>query len=315
MRQFILKTSWLGLILMLSTSVGCTSWMKREDELPPPGPPPTSTPKPEDLVRYLNQESAKLGSIESRDLSISTRIQGKWVPELNGWMVCDKPKNFRLMAKKFGPQIDFGSNDQEFWFWVKEGPPYLFHCSHQDFDRGVEMPFPFQPDWVLEALGMAMYDPNQRYTIQPDAANRTFSLVQETELQGKSVQKITVFNDVYVAPPKPQVIRHEVRDLQGQVISSATVSEVSSAIDPGTGQRIIYPKVVKLTWPAEELSMEITLDEVVLNQGINQSRAAGLFSRPNMNGIRAYDLAQRPTGQPSSHTRPATYTYRGSNGR
>src|SRR4029078_5880788 len=83
-------------------------------------------------------------------------------------MVCKKPGNFKLVASVVGNQaVDLGSNDQEFWFWIsKAEPPYLFHCSYNDFARGgVRLPFPFQPEWVMEALGMAEYGSPQDYQL------------------------------------------------------------------------------------------------------------------------------------------------------
>ena len=53
------------------------------------------------------------------------------------------------------PVADFGSNENEFWYWIsQDNPPYLYHCNYSDLSQGnVKLPFPFQPDWVLEVVG------------------------------------------------------------------------------------------------------------------------------------------------------------------
>src|SRR5439155_23433913 len=120
---------------------------------------PSGTPTAEQLVAYLNDNARRLQSIESRDVQLDASM--KWETfGLTGVMVCQKPRNFRLMAKAASMSMaDVGSNQDEFWFWVgKSDPPYLFHCSHQDFAQGrSQVKFPLQPDWVMVALGMAEY--------------------------------------------------------------------------------------------------------------------------------------------------------------
>ena len=106
-------------------------------------------------------------------------------------MICQKPRNFRLSAKALGnTAADLGSNDREFWFWIsKNEPPYLYHCSYEDYARGVRMPLPFQPDWIVEALGVGEYDPAKNYRVVPSGAG--VDLVEETTSQGQPVRKIT----------------------------------------------------------------------------------------------------------------------------
>ncbi|HEY8505863.1 MAG TPA: hypothetical protein VIL46_14860 [Gemmataceae bacterium] len=314
----------LGVLLslgLLAGLPGCASWFKTPSTVEPPPVPLAQLPQPADLVRYLNNEAAKVQSIEARNLDIQTRVKGRWVPALDGWMVCEKPKNFRLAAKKFGPQVDLGSNDREFWFWVKEGPQdasgrtYLFYCSYEDFEKGVQMPFPFQPEWVLQALGMAEYDPNGNYTVEQKGG--TLELIEETTSQGQPIRKVTVFNARTISPPgyqgMPQVVGHIVRNAQGQVISKATISRVGTTVNPASGEPIVYPREVQLEWPAEQLTMRLSLDDVILNGSIDRNRAAGLFTRPQWRDIPAYDLARRlPEATPSSRVRPAGgYSYRG----
>ena len=78
-------------------------------------------------------------------------------------------------------EVQLSSNDQEFWYWIKQSkPPYLFHCSYQDLAEGKvrQMPFPFQPDWLMEALGMGEYGPPENYQLR--AGQSTLELVENT---------------------------------------------------------------------------------------------------------------------------------------
>src|SRR4051812_86325 len=140
-----------GYLLLVSGCAGLTGSRT-------PTPPPQTalipeTPTPEQLVAHLNGSAARLTALESRRLDIDVQADKQSLPGLKGTLFCQKPKNFRMMAKLMAvDQADFGSNDQEFWFWIKHNePPYLYHCNYTDLERGVRMPFPFQPEWVLEA--------------------------------------------------------------------------------------------------------------------------------------------------------------------
>jgi hypothetical protein len=122
----------------------------------------SETPTAAQLVGQLNATSQRLRSLECRDVDIKAK-QGHQTIDVLSSMICQKPRDFRLKANVIGqPALDIGSNSQEFWFWLsKNEPPYLFHCSYADMARGgVSLPFPFQPEWVMEALGMADHDPN-----------------------------------------------------------------------------------------------------------------------------------------------------------
>ena len=71
--------------------------------------------------------------------------------------------------------MDIGSNNEEFWFWISQakdddGVARVHYCSYADMAAGkARMPFPFQPDMIVAALGMGEYDPQKEYTLREDA--------------------------------------------------------------------------------------------------------------------------------------------------
>src|SRR5260370_26846966 len=143
-------------------------------------------PKAADLVGYLNQNAQRIQTLECPYLDLNIK-QGSGLAAqefgMRGKMVCDKPRNFRLVAEALGNyEADIGSNNDEFWYWIKrDNPPYLVHCSYADLERGIKIPFPFQPEGVMEALGMGVYDPVQNYQVVPRAS--TLDLVTGTVSQ------------------------------------------------------------------------------------------------------------------------------------
>jgi len=256
-------------------------------------------PSSADLVRYLNRESKKLQAITCQDLDIDVKDKGILVPTVRGNMICQKPRNFRLTGKAAGsPQIDFGSNDEQFWFWVKQGAPVLFHCNYSDFEKGVNMPFPFQPEWVVQALGMSEYSDPANY--QVEVKGNQIELIENSTVQGKPVRKTTRFNSAIVAPPTPQITGYVMLDANGKTLCSASVKEVRQMQLPN-GEWAIYPRKVQLEWPIEQMRLELTLDKVSLNQAIGQEQTTRLFTRPNWPNIENYDLARGRTINPTAN--------------
>jgi hypothetical protein len=252
-----------------------------------------ATPSAGELVAYLNDNARKVESLGCRNMDIDAKQDGQPVG-LQGWLYCQKPKSFRMNATLAGStELDMGSNNSEFWFWIRRAdPPYLYHCSHEDFARGnVRLPFPFQPEWLMEALGIGYYDPARPYQV---VANKgTIELIEQGTLpQGQRVNKVTVFSR---GQNGLQVTGHILKDEQNREIATATIER--SQRDAGTSA--VLPKVVVLKWEAEHMNMRLRLNDLAVNRREGE-RNGELYARPNLKDIRPYDLAQtpaNPTGQ------------------
>ena len=147
--------------------------------------------------------------------------------------------------------VDIGSNSDEFWYWISQDkPPYLYHCAYKDLITGkVKVPFPFQPDMVLAALGIADYDPKGVYTLREQP--RTWELIQATiSANGQKVTRITVFNKEIAKSGQPQVLGHVIQDAAGNPVCKAVVEKVKE--DRETNTKL--PSVVKIEWPSMKTS-------------------------------------------------------------
>ncbi len=208
-----------------------------------------------------------------------------------------KPRNFRLQAQILSqPAVDIGSNDQEFWYWIsKNEPPYLFHCSYDALSRGTRIPFPFQPDMVVSALGLAEYDLAKKYELRADPRLHYYELIEQTlSPQGEPIQKVTVFNKKQVEAPAPQVIAHVLKDARGNPICTATIKKVQQNRDNGA----IYPTVVMFNWPAQKLQMTMELHNLQVVK-VDDGMAQRVFTRKNL-GYQTYDLARGVSDGPGN---------------
>jgi hypothetical protein len=268
-----------------------------------PDPPVANRPLPRDLtaeklVVLLNENANRVQSLRSEDLDMDCKQGGAFgqAVNVNAKMVCQKPRNFMLRASSIaGSEVDLGSNDREFWFWIKRAdPPYQYHCSYDDYRRGtVNLPFPFQPEWMMECLGISEYDPSRSYKLVNNA--KTLELHEATfSPQGRPMTKVLVLSPQLSANSQPIVLAHKLIDERGKEVCSAQV--YSHLQDKATGA--IVPHRVKLTWPAEKMEMTLTLDKVLVNPQIDVA-----FARQPMPGVPSFDLARRTLDAPLRQVR------------
>ncbi len=292
MRPFLIGGVALGL---LGLSVGCDRWT-RSDDRHVDNRAWSGTPKAEELVRSLNANAARVKSLECADLVLDGKGDGQSFGA-DGSLACQKgaapgvAPNFRMDATVLGHrEVDIGSNGQEFWYWIGRAPePYVFHCAYTDFRAGkARMPFPFQPEWIVEALNIAEYDPTKTYEVREGPAkSNTVELIEATRSpQGEPVYKVTVFNRGGGRDRGPQVAARELRDAKGARICVAQNLEMQR--DGLTGAEI--PRVVRLNWPQQKMELKLTMNKVKVNGALD----GALFTRNNLRNIAGYDLARGP---------------------
>ncbi len=256
---------------------------------------PIQTPTAESLVQYLNN-NAKLfppgQALNCTNVTIDVKAEAGQ-GGISARMQCQAPRNFLLSGVALGnPMVDIGSNDKEFWFWSKQfNPPYLYHCSYEDLARGVQVPFPFQPDMVLNALGLAPYDPAKQYTVQM-TANNGHKFIELTEQarspEGKPIQKVTVFHATTMRFPQPQVVAHILKDAQNKVICSASIRLVQKV---GGEHGPIIPQIVDFNWPEQNMKMTMRIENPEFI-AMPPEKATMRFNRQNLR-YQSFDLFTR----------------------
>jgi hypothetical protein len=292
MRSFIAGVSLTVLLL----GVGCNLMPHRRDT---PGGgvaiDPSRAPTVEQLVNYLNVgadriDKTQVVACDNMTIDVDSP-QGK--VGLTGNLRCQTPRNFRMKGVVFGkPEVDIGSNDKEFWYWIaRDQPPYLYHCSYDALSRGTRIPFPFQPDMVVNALGLAHYNPAGNYQIKIVALERGRQAIELIEPamspQNQPIKKVTVFDAAEAAQPgQPQVIAYILRDAQDKPICVASVRRVQPI---GTSGAVI-PKEMLFNWPEQKLKLTLRLENPQLIT-MTPEKAALVFTRQNLTSMQSVDLA------------------------
>ena len=280
-------------LAILVSFAGCENGGRRFIFGPSPAPTPTPSatgmPTAESLVNYMNDNARRIQSLRCTDVDVeaSQKIQSF---NVRAKMMSMKPRSFLMTASALGnPVVDLGSNESEFWFWFSKAPdPYQYFCTYKDFEEGkvARFPFPFQPDWIMESMGMGPYGPASKYTLEHDAT--TLKLVEKTRTpQGQAVRKVIVISRRPVQAPQPQVQAYVLLDdATGKEICSAQIQEV--VIDPATGA--VVPRRMELRVPAESARLRISFNKMDVNPQLN----AASFQRQPLQGVRSFDLARGP---------------------
>lgn len=246
------------------------------------------------VLQTLNQNSARINALDCTHLEIDCKQGSQQVTPV-GWMTCQKPRSFCLKAKAVGKDAVFmGSNSDEFWYWMKD-QPYLAHCSWEALQRGnvQGMQFPFQPEWLMEVLGMGTYDEDiKKYTVSTKDGMYVYEQAAQSPT-GDPMKKVMIVDRTkYYGVPT--VKEFQLRDKDNKVLCSAVVTKPQYDKE----YRAVFPFEVVVKMPNEQgdVTLKFTLRDAKVVREIDRSRAEGMFSRKNLQWA-TFDLA---SGRPDN---------------
>ncbi len=250
------------------------------------------------IVTHLNSQINGVHGWQSSNVKIRARQQGGIPVSLNAMLAVEHPKRFRLRASSpLGAEVDFGSNDDRFWFWVKRSEQKrVFTVRHDQYQSmGSQLNIPFEPDWLLEALRVVPLN-EKELSIQKEGQNSpNIKLISDRLLpSGKLVQKILVVNLC-----TGNIIEQSLYDSQGQRIATATLGEYRVCSNSGA----TLPHVIKLDWPQAGIVLTMTMSNIEVNPAAVPAEVWGL---PEIPGYPVMDLGSAfAPPQSASVERPA----------
>jgi hypothetical protein len=241
-------------------------------------------PKPtiEQVVDVVNRNSSQIQSFSTNQASIS----GSGFPSLGASVAFERQRRFRLRAGTglTGTEVDLGSNDDIFWFWLRRNqPPAVYFCRHDQFASvAAQQSIPFEPSWLIEALGVSQLDPSlpHQLTILPNDRLRVDTIRNTPE---GPVKTITILDG-----SQGWVLEQYVFDPQRRLLASSMASQHRR--DPLSG--LVMPKVVVVNCPPAQFSLRIDLGNVEINR--LSGDPSPLWTMPNYPGAAVVDLAAPP---------------------
>lgn len=295
---------------LLAFAAGCTSsrwgFLNRPKDQPVQGTPPSK----EAVVAYLNDNASRIQTFRSDDLSITVH-SGAIPVTLSGKLMTQqprdltqqprelpqKPRDFRMSGDFAGSRmVDLGSNQEEFWWWIsKDKPPDQYYCSYKDMQEGRvrALPFPIQPEWIMETMGLGPYGPADKYEMEHD--DYTLKLIERTRSpQGRAVRKVVVLKRASqdVIKGNPQVAEYLLLDdATGKELCSAQITQVQVG-----NNGAVLPRRLELRCAIgpEKVRLDMRFESVSINAPLPQTA----FVRQPMPGVRSVDLARMFANSP-----------------
>jgi len=239
------------------------------------------------VVAAVNQNAARVVSYQSNNASIT--VPGMpGIPLLRGKLAAQQPGRVRLEASTAltGAEVDLGSNDELFWFWVKRNePPALYFSRHDQFaGSAAQQVMPIEPQWLLDAMGMMQFSPNDRHEGPFPHGDGTLEIRSIIQTRGGQMSKSTVID-----ARRAWVLEQHVYDPTGTLVASTRAR--SHTYHPAAG--VSLPQTIELRLPAAQLALSIDVGTVQLNQLSDNSE---IWRLPVLSGYPQIDLGASPPG-------------------
>ncbi len=231
-------------------------------------------------MNVVNSNSGQVQSLYTSQASV--RIPGA-PTALRALVAFQRDRRLRLRADTTltGPEMDLGSNDELFWFWVKRNqPPALYFCRHDQFaSSAARQILPVEPTWLPRALGVVTFEPGGTFQgPTPISAGRLEIRTLPATPDGNTL--VTVIDAT-----RAVVLEEHVYDPQGNRLATALLSRHQR--DGTTG--ITLPRHVELHLPTMHLEMAIELKDEQINRLLPSQ--TDLWIKPNYSGYTEIDLA------------------------
>ena len=277
---------WMHLLAGLAVCYGpgCRSLVRPpENPLPRVLPP---SPTLEQIIQVVNNNSGQIQSFVANGASIS----GEGFPTLRAVLAFERPRRLRLRADNTftGPELDLGSNDELFWFWVRRSqPPAVYYARHEQFAAcPAQQNFPIRPEWLIEALGITQFDPSLPHQGPFPHGREQLEVRTIRDTPQGSQTKVTIVDSV-----RGCVLQQSIYDCRGHLL--ATSDSLCHRRDPLSG--LIMPTVVTVRSMAGQLSMRLDLGLVEINRPA--TNMAPYWTAPVYEGFPWVDLCStRPPG-------------------
>lgn len=257
--------------LLAAGMLTCLSGATCVENINRPPLPPNATL--EQAVEVVNAQTRGIQRIESSTAKLSVTIPGIPLPSLTTRLAVERPKRLRLVSTLLGSEeIDIGSNDDHFWFWVRlNSPKAVYYSKHKDYWYSpLRRQVPLDPSWLMESMGLGVFGPNDRHvSIKPISGGRLeIRTVRQTPVDRQ--YKIT-----RIDANMGWVLEQHLFDGEGKPIASTITG--NHITDPYTGS--VLPKRIHLRWPATKMGLKLSLGNVELNS--DQEHGLEIWSMPH----------------------------------
>ena len=277
-----LTTICTPFLLVCLCLTGCATLQKlfiRKDTAPPLAYTKVSQPSLEEITSAVNRNSLAIRNFTTENATV--RLPGVPIP-LHSRLTFERPKRLRIrgaLSSLSSQEFDFGSNDSLFWLWTRKGEGVMWFCRHDQYPIcPVRSLIPFDPDWLIEALGIVEFKPTDQHIGPNRLSDGNWEIYSHCQTPSGQFIKRTVLDS-----KKGWVVRQELYTPQKEMIALAEATDVR--FDRGTD--IYYVKQVEVQCQGMAGKMYLDLGTPTFNTSLLDST---LFDMPMYEGYRAVDL-------------------------
>lgn len=273
---------------------------------------PLPAPAVAEVVARHNQNAAMVNSLFVAPV-ISAKFS-RMAGGLSGNMVFERPHNFRLVVKGGSKKMaDLGSNDDEFWFWGddRKDNGNVYVCRYDAASTASTQQLPFQPDWIVEALGLREIPADEvpKIEVKAGPSNRPGTVAwvhTRPTARGDVAKKMTIIDRNTGA-----IVEHRFY-LPGSATPIAVATPSGSTDAPladEPGRTVRLPAKIHLSLASPDprdsgLEMDLVLKDPKVNEPIEGNDRTALFSVPAIAGTQPFRLDGSDADGAASATAP-----------
>lgn len=298
--------------LLTALAVGLTGCRAAGTGSLAPRSRPSLAHKTFDLDAFVAEHNRNAESIQSFEARSSITANSHRSYGVDGRIAMERPRNFKLELSSFGnTKGDIGSNDDEFWFWFTNNDDRsIYWCKYADVPSS-SLPVTYQPDWILEAMGLQTIPPQEASRIQvrdgvePGTSILVFPVVRDRGepysremIVGNTdhrIRRLIIFGE----RPRREPIAQATLGSYAAYKSSGAVATNPRDLDASAGANGVaksyLPQELKLEWKRDQIALKVSLKQVQLNQ-FDHTRSADLFVEPTTPGYQRRNLADLSQG-------------------
>lgn len=264
----------------------CPQWLRTQRPALPPALPPN--PSLTQVIEVVNRNNGQIQTFSTNQATLSS----PGVPSLRAVVAFQRPRGFRLRATHplTGPELDLGSNDALFWYWINRNEPKaVYYCRHDRFAASpARQMAPVQPDWLIDALGVSTFDPSLPHQGPFVLPGGRLEVRTIKETADGPITKRTILD-----ASQGWILGQEIYNSQSALLVG--MEAFGHRQDPRTG--LWMPRTVKVHCPSAQFSMQLDLGNVEINvPPPNPGEIFALPGIPNSPAVDIGDPAFRPPG-------------------
>jgi hypothetical protein len=260
----------------------------------------------EQVVNHMKTNAQRINQLES---AVSVQVAG--MPRLNGNLLIEVPRNLRLKAGLLGMTemgVDVGSNNELFWVWAKNPTPgqrsALYYARHDDYANSpAHDVLPMQPQWILDAMGLVHFDPNDRHETPFVRDDGNIQLNTTTQTAAGLTRKVSVLD------PKYGWIKQQSFYVNDRLVAYANAYKFEYLPE----HQISLPRqvVIHLNQPdGNKFSLTIDFSRFKVNQFYGDPEKT--WAMPNLSDIPMIDISKiDPSQMPDQSAIPARQSFNG----